>query len=80
MPTTKEEIIRVANEMLEKAFEEAKKNIDIAINSGGIDIYEDNCLVLGKVVAKAAINEGVYQFLTLSPKNEKSVKNLNKLM
>lgn len=80
MPTTKEEIVRVANEMLEKTFEEAKKNIDIAMNSGGIDIYGDNCLVLGKIVAKAAINEGVYQFLTLSKTNEKSVKNLNSLM
>ena len=81
MPVSKEDAIKEANSMIDLAVAEARKKIEKAINSGGIDLSKtDNDVLVGKIIAKAVMTEGVREWITLSSKHERQVKNLINLI
>lgn len=81
MPVSKEDAIKEANSMIDLAVAEARKKIEKAINSGGIDLSKtDNDVLVGKIIAKAVMAEGVREWMTLSSKYERQVKNLINLI
>lgn len=80
MSLTKEEVISKANSIIDLAMVEARKAVEKAVNSGGIELNDMNVFLLGQIVAKAAINEGASKLIILSKKDEKTVKNLSVLI
>lgn len=81
MPVSKEDAIKEANSMIDLVLNDARKNIVKAIESGGINLSgEDNEVLVGKIISKAAFEEAIYQWLTISKKDDKKVKNLISLI